>query len=1048
MRRSGLARLAAVVALLLALILALAAAAGAAEAADRPVFVERFDGPPAAGGWTIFTDADPPGIRRHKADEAPGFHFINVGRGFAYAPWPVGIRPFEMTWEVRIEQGTRQDWRYPGVWVALASAPPGKMTEKDIAVVIAVHQAGVTASVRRPQQGEVYEPNTNPTGYPKPYSRMGDKDLTPRGVLNAGGAGGHFYSIQWPNTDLAGTALAMRVRRTAAGVLEMSVCRPDYKDGLEPWWSGQWQMTPDAAAMPLGYVVVKLVHNPVPPEKLKTLPPAGDVMGGTVSNIQAHLLDVPAPEVSAAVPMDAVLKAGATVCVRGRNFDEGAAVWVGGRPAAVEFASPNGLIVLLPDLAADRRHELVVINPSGLSARAAGGVPYGRLIERVQPREALPAGGDVVTVLGGGFEKGTAILFGGKPGEIVELVDPTQVKVRVPPGTQGRAAVTARTGEAAFAGTPDFGYAGHPYLFFRADTLADLRKKFNEPVFADYRKVLLAIAQDVPEGGAATEKSGKAGIQPLLWAYLLTGEADYKRRLMPVLEAEWDEVNHSEFRLMAAADVATAYDALFAELSARERTKTERYLERAMTVYLAEIRRGNWWYGCGANPSNTVPVGAAGGGLAALALLHSTPLAEEVSRRAPEMVNKWYKAISPDGGCVEGSLYWNYGLSHQLMLGHALLGATGEAHGLLDAPALRKNVRFVETQLGGDDKFFTFNDTQPWLTGVSICADFGSRFDQPLMLWMADHMVRQMAAEGAAKEVRGPLWQAFLWRSRRPAPAEFPGAPTLAVLDVMNWGVMRSDGSHAPNLVVGVKGHAGILTHHGQADLGSFVLQARGEPFLIDPGYYQPAAAAHTLPLVDGQGPGDGKGNSGGAPITGAWESGPWRAMTVDATSAYQKESPARRVRRHLVMCGDRAVVVLDDVLPAEGRPGNVTTHFQCGFKAEVLPDKRSAAVLGEKARLILRTFGPEIALKVTGPNEWGKSWIFKKTGVQWYTIEGEYAAQADSPLLAVLTPADTAGEPPKVEVRREAKAIAVDLGAGRIVRFEQGREGWAFVRP
>ncbi|MGM0491264.1 MAG: hypothetical protein ACQESR_31435, partial [Planctomycetota bacterium] len=40
-----------------------------------------------------------------------------------------------------------------------------------------------------------------------------------------------------------------------------------------------------------------------------------------------------------------------------------------------------------------------------------------------------------------------------------------------------------------------------------------------------------------------------------------------------------------------------------------------------------------------------------------------------------------------------------------------------------------------------------------------------------------------------------------------------------------------------------------------QNDLGSFVLHANGEAYLVDPGYYEGKATDHTLPLIDDQGP-------------------------------------------------------------------------------------------------------------------------------------------------------------------------------------------------
>ena len=63
-----------------------------------------------------------------------------------------------------------------------------------------------------------------------------------------------------------------------------------------------------------------------------------------------------------------------------------------------------------------------------------------------------------------------------------------------------------------------------------------------------------------------------------------------------------------------------------------------------------------------------------------------------------------------------------------------------------------------------------------------------------MLLWLADRMHADFARRlGVAREnTRGDTVPfAFLWRSRRPAPKEFPGVPTLARLEVMQWGVLR-----------------------------------------------------------------------------------------------------------------------------------------------------------------------------------------------------------------------------------------------------------------
>jgi hypothetical protein len=545
-------------------------------------------------GWRYSADA-------LVAPTTNGFHFVGCGPGFAYAPWPAGAQPFALTWEVEIEHGQAAPWRWPGVAVAVTTAPPGQMGSNDFAIVLGAHLEGLVADVR---QGPLFAPNSNTSGWPPRFSVMSDASLPRRFELNQGGAGGRWHSVEWPAADLEGTRLAFRVARTATNSVQFTFYHAQFEAGREPWWQREWPLPAAVARADFQYVTVQTTVNP---EDFRNPggPPRGGVLTGWIRKLAGQ---------------------------RGA----GAATWTGG----------------LAD---------VVYQP---------------------------------------FDD------------------------RGP----------------------------HPYLYYHA--------------------------------------------------------AD----------------RHEEFHMEAAQDMALAYDALFAELPARLRDPMQRYLERVATVYVRNVKRNSWWYAD--NPSNTIAVGGAGGGAAGLALMHCRAVAQEAVALAGATVKRSYRAMAPDGGCVEGSLYWNYGLTAYLRLGHMLQGATGDDAGLLDTPALRHNYRFVETQLGGDGMFFTFNDTQPWLTGLAICADLGSRFDQPLLLWMADYMANSLPGQKdrPGEVSRGDVVPyAFLWRSRQPAPPEFPGVPTASHLETLNWGVLRSDGTFQPKLVVGVKGRDGVTTHHAQPDLGSFV---------------------------------------------------------------------------------------------------------------------------------------------------------------------------------------------------------------------------------
>ena len=163
----------------------------------------------------------------------------------------------------------------------------------------------------------------------------------------------------------------------------------------------------------------------------------------------------------------------------------------------------------------------------------------------------------------------------------------------------------------------------------------------------------------------------------------------------------------------------------------------------------------------------------------------------------------------------------------------------------------------------------------------------------------------------------------------------------------------------------------------------------------------------------------------------------------MDATATYPKDSVAR-VRRQFVVYGGEALILLDDIAVAPGKPGQITAQYQAGFEASAQGDK--AMITGKKNRVALQTFGPKLELKATGPQKWGKSWIFEKKNVQWYGINGTYASDAAAPLVTVLMPTALTGEAPAASVTREGQTITVKLPSGATATFNNGANGWEFA--
>lgn len=1019
----------------------------ALASATAPVVVERFDSRPAAG-WQVEVIEASDGIFDWRSGE-DGLVFRtpqgNERPGLAVMPWPIGQEPFELNWRVELTGGQYMNNRAPAIHVGVATAPPEETQAKEaITIQMGVGHAGVSGGV---SVGSFMVLNQNETGHPPFRTRYMGRwiDGLKRSAEGMGNQG-------WFEGQLRNQTITLQLRRTEAGTLIFTAWHHDI--GLEaPWWQEEIDLPAGVEKADFRYLLVMVSPN----RNGAPLHGPQSRVAGVVMDLQARPLSEPRPVVQAVSPAKGVAAAGEELIITGRNFGSNPVVTLDGRVATVRKASDTEIRVMLPSLTEGVRYPLEVRHANGLIAGYPAGVGLGRMLEAVRPREAHPDGGDVVTLHGAGFDNDTIITFGGKPAEIVERIDPTQVRLRVPSGSVGLAKVEASSGGKAFSGDPVFAYAPHPYIMYGPDELEDIRKKFNQPLFANYRQAILAGANQEVD---MNRLGGSDAYNPAyyLWmAYLMTGEQDKRDRLMDVLEVICAQRDHHQFQIQKATIVATVYDSLFHELSPDERQMMIEYLDRSLDQYLERTGANDWWFAN--NPSNTITVGANGGGLAALALMHSRPEdAKRAIETAARLIHQRYHGIAEDGGSIEGTLYWDYGLTQQIMLGHAFEKALGTDHGLLSQKRLEKGVDFAMSQMGGAGFFFVNNNTQPWLTGVVLGADFGSRYDQPFMRWLADEILRLwvLDAQIDPERKRMALFTrakfivcAFFYRDDEPSPEQIPALPTAIKLPAMQWATIRSGPESRGPLVLNVKGHEGPLAHHKQPDKGNFQLHGRGEAFIITPGYYSSQHTDLSVPLIDGRA-GDMEAGTA-APITVLWEKGDVRGISIDASAPYAKTTKAQRVKRHFVMVGDDTVVVLDDIVPGKRTPGNITVQWQAHYQTTT--DGRTATIIGDDSALRIEPHGPALELEVEGPRDFGRSWVYRtwqeRDWVSWHSTRGKYQADEARPLVTVLQLMPKGSDATAANrIDYGADRIRVLLSNGRRVEFSRGRSGWEPVQP
>jgi hypothetical protein len=631
----------------------------------------------------------------------------------------------------------------------------------------------------------------------------------------------------------------------------------------------------------------------------------------------------------------------------------------------------------------------------------------------------------------------------------------------------------------------------HPSLYGDGAALAKARDRLKDPRWQPWRALVLqsagmegreAIQAEKGDAFHLPHKIGGA-LSSCAWAWILTGEPKARDRalelvdrlttptdVLPRKEHGWPGrrrqlLELTEFSCHAVEGLATAYDLMHADLGEARRRAALRVLNRALDYYRERMKSNDWWYAD--NPSNTIGVAGGCHGLGALALLKQRPKdVEEVLALAARAIRERYIGIAEDGGCLEGTLYWQYGGMYPAAFGLALERATGDGRGLLELPRFRNAGAYARVILGGDGEMTCFNDTQPWLSGLLPLAAGAGRHGDPLCLWLVDRMASLAAAGAMDRNVAGeklnpsrplvgdarlagPALLLRLLRGDAAFPASFPGVPTLASLDSIAQGVLRSDGGEVPRLLVALKGNGARNTHHANADQGSLTLAARGETLLIDPGYFEPGADAHSLPVPAGLAPkalNEQWKATAPAPLSGAWEAGDLRTMTVDA-SAVAKPLGLSRQRRVLVLAGDRAAVVLDDLVPARGRL-RMQAQLQCGFPAEVGADRRSARVKGVLGDLRITLDAPGLQLADAPRRAFSKDWIYSRKDRAWHPLRGEWDGEAEVPCVTVLQPVASGAEGEPVRVERAREAVTVHVGRTALRFTLAPGEGWKLARP
>jgi hypothetical protein len=395
----------------------------------------------------------------------------------------------------------------------------------------------------------------------------------------------------------------------------------------------------------------------------------------------------------------------------------------------------------------------------------------------------------------------------------------------------------------------------HPRLFATAAQWQELRQRLAaqpDPItarlFALVRTRAEAILREPPVvirqrdrgalSGTMLEPAREFQRRVLALAAMarLTGEARFHDRALVELRilAALPDWNPAVFLDTAEATLAVAvgFDWLHDRLPPADRDALAAALrEKGLRASFDSPPKMLSWVR-GTNNWNQVGHGALVAGAVALAE-RDPALARRTVERAVAELRSSARAYAPDGVYPEGPMYWAYGTTFHVALLSALETAFGDRCGLDAFPGFLATAGYLNQVTAPSGDTFNYADSSLHRGVEPALFWFARRLREPAVLrWELDALA---SATTDARSRHLPL--ALLWWDPT-LPAQPAAAPPL------HWKgdgpvpvtVHRSAWSDPRAVFVAIKGGRPGVSH-GHMDAGSFILEADGVRWAVDPGY-------------------------------------------------------------------------------------------------------------------------------------------------------------------------------------------------------------------
>jgi hypothetical protein len=316
----------------------------------------------------------------------------------------------------------------------------------------------------------------------------------------------------------------------------------------------------------------------------------------------------------------------------------------------------------------------------------------------------------------------------------------------------------------------------------------------------------------------------------LSYAYRVTYEMKYVDRATQELLAisAFSDWNPSHFLDVAEMTMAAAigYDWLYNDLSAESRSIIKNAIvEKGLNPSL--LSANNSWAGGTNNWNQVCNAGMAFGALAVYE--DEKELATQIIERAVSSVTLPMGDYDPDGAYPEGFGYWGYGTSFHVMFISAMEKAFGNKYDLKITNGFMKTAGYLENMTGPAGNPFNYSDCGSGGAMNPAMFWFGNRLNDPSLLWSERYQLqnKNLSADRLLPAVM--IWSAGLTIDKITSPGKkiWVGQGKNAVA------LFRSSWSDPDGIFVGLKAGSPSV-NHGHMDVGSFVMDAKGERWAMD----------------------------------------------------------------------------------------------------------------------------------------------------------------------------------------------------------------------